>query len=174
MIPFYMCTQSCRPADRESILFIRPYLPSYLHTFRVAFTLPNLRRSCAFSISPSPPPPRQARQGARADTCAGRSAKTMPAPARGWAHPLLRSGAGAVLRPEQGGRVRPRERAANVSERFREERRRNLKSPAETFASIRTTHWCMRRCRSSDQQNRSKDLEGRDAFLSLSLPFFQT
>ena len=56
MIPFYMYSQGCRPADRESILFIRPYLPSYLHTSRVALSLSNLRRSCARSLSPSPPP----------------------------------------------------------------------------------------------------------------------
>ena len=56
------CTQGCRPADRESLLSVRPYLSSCLYSSRVAFTLPNLRSlnlSLPFppSFPPTPLPP---------------------------------------------------------------------------------------------------------------------
>ena len=50
------CTQGCRPADRESLLSVRPYLSSCLYSSRVAFTLPNLRALRLNLSLPSPHP----------------------------------------------------------------------------------------------------------------------
>ena len=51
------CTQGCRPADRESLLSVRPYLSSCLYSSRVAFTLPNLRSlNLSLPFPPSFPP----------------------------------------------------------------------------------------------------------------------